>query len=146
MLAQEIDFHEIFKVEPTAMALLTADFVIVDANDEFLRVVRRPLDELVGHNVFEKFPKVPEYENGHPRWTTLEAAATSGRREISKLTRYDIEDPYRPGLYEERYWSAVVTPIRGVGGDIELLELSARELTQFVTQLRELRVEQEQPA
>ena len=146
MLAQAIDFHEIFKVDPTAMALLTADFVIVDANDEFLKVVRRPLDDLVGHNVFEKFPKVPECENGDPRWTVLEAAMTSGRREAKKLTRYDIEDPDRPGVFEERYWSVVVTPIRGVGGQVELLELSARELTPLVFQFRELRAQQEQPA
>jgi PAS domain-containing protein len=146
MLAQEIDFHEIFKVEPTAMALLTADLVFVDANDEFLRVVRRPLDDLVGHNFFEKFPKVPECENGSPKWTALEAAMTTGRRQVNKLSRYDIEDPDRPGVFEERYWSAVVTPIRGIDGKVELLEVSARELTQFVTQLRELGVEQEQPA
>ena len=137
MLAQEIDFHEIFKISPTAMALFTADFEFIDANDEFLEAAGRPLEELVGHNVFEVFPKMPD-DPADPRWTALEAALTSGRREQHALTRYDIEDPIHPGVFLERYWSSVVTPIRGINGTVDVLELSAREVTSIIEQFRSI--------
>jgi len=135
MLAQEIDFHEIFKVSPTAMALFTADFEFIDANEEFLDAVGRPLQELLGRNVFEVFPKMPD-DPANPKWTALEAAITSGQREACTLTRYDFEDPIHPGVFLERYWSSVVTPIHGAAGEVEVLELSAREVTPIIEQFR----------
>jgi PAS domain-containing protein len=146
MLAQEIDFHEIFKLSPTAMALLTADLAFVDANDAFLEVARRPLEDLIGRNFFELFPKMPPDPGGDPRWIALERAMTSGRRECDRLIRYDVEDPARPGVFEERYWSAVVTPIRGADGALEVLELSAREITSVILQFRELELASARPA
>jgi PAS domain-containing protein len=142
MLAQEIDFHEIFKVNSTAMLLLTADLVIVDANDEFLEAMGRPIHDLIGHHVFEKFPRMPQDPGGEPKWTALEAALASGEREVRELARYDIEDPARPGVYEERYWSVVVTPIHGLDGQVEVLELSVRELTPVITQFQALWAEE----
>jgi PAS domain S-box-containing protein len=142
MLSQEVDFHQIFKISPTAMALLTADFIIVDANDEFISACGRALEKLVGRNIFEQFPKMPPDPGGNPKWTALEAALTSGKREVHELTRYDVEVPDQPGVFEERYWSAVVTPLRGASGDIEMLELSGREVTAIIAQFRELQAEE----
>jgi PAS domain-containing protein len=85
MLAQDIDFHEIFRPIPTAMALLTADLVFIDANDEFLEETGRTLDQLVGRNFFEEFPKmypatgsrhVPEADVGQSRRSTGCAGTT----------------------------------------------------------------------
>jgi PAS domain-containing protein len=135
MLAQEIDFHGIFKVSPTAAALLTPEFVIVDANDEFVTALGRPLADLVGRNIFKVFPKRPD-DPGNPKRTALEAALFSGEREALELTRYDIEDPGRPGVFEERYWSSVVTPVRADDGQVILFELSAREVTPIINQIR----------
>lgn len=142
MLSQEVDFHNIFRVSPTAMALLTADLVIVDANDEFISSCGRPLEELVGRNIFELFPKMPPDPGGNPKWTVLEAALTSGKREVDELSRYDIEDPDQPGVFEERYWTAVVTPLRGASGEIEMLELSGREVTAIIEKFRALQAEE----
>jgi PAS domain-containing protein len=131
MLAQDIDFHEIFKISQTSMALFTADLNFIDANEEFLQATDLELGELIGRNAFEVFPKVP-YQPGIPKWTPLEAALTSGRREVAKLIRYDVEDPATPGVFYERYWSVVVTPVHGMDGQVEVLELSAREMTSII--------------
>jgi PAS domain S-box-containing protein len=136
MLAEKVDFYQIFKISPTAMALLTADFEFIDVNEEFLNAVGRTLDELIGHNAFEVLPKVPD-EPDNPKWTALEAALTTGQREVYELTRYDIEDPARPGVFEERYWSSIVTPIR-IHGQVEMLELSAREVTPIIDSFRSM--------
>jgi PAS domain-containing protein len=143
MLAEDIDFHEIFRIHPTAMVLLTADFVILDANEAFLDDVGRPLEEIVGHNVFAEFPKMPEEPGGDPKWTALEAAATSGQCETCELTRYDFEDPQRPGVFSERYWSSVVRPIRDRDGRIEYLELSGLEMTPVIAKYQALQHEYE---
>ena len=143
MLSEEVDFHNIFKISSTAMALLTADLVIVDANDEFVASCGRPLEALVGHNMFELFPKMPADPGGDPKWTVLEAALTSGKREVDELSRYDVEDPERPGEFKERYWTAVVTPLRGASGEIEMLELSSREVTAIIEKFRALQAEED---
>ena len=64
MLAQEIDFHDIFKIHPTCMVLLDADLVILDANDEFLSAMGRKLEDLIGRNFYDEFPKLPEGPGG----------------------------------------------------------------------------------
>jgi PAS domain S-box-containing protein len=138
MLSEEIDFHDLFKINATAMALLTPNFEFIDANDEFLAAIGHPLEDLIGRNVFEVMPKMPEDPGGNPKWTALEAALTTRRREVYKLERYDIEDPARPGVFEERYWSSIVTPVLGLGGEVEVLELSAREVTPIIGQFQSL--------
>jgi PAS domain S-box-containing protein len=143
MLSEEIDFHEIFKINPTAMALLTADFEFVDANEAFLQAIGHSLEEVIGRNAFEIVPKMPDDPGGDSKWTTLEAALTSRRREAFQLERYDIEDPAHPGVFAERYWSTIVTPVLGLGGEVELLELSAREVTPIINQFRSLQLRYE---
>jgi PAS domain-containing protein len=142
MQVQEVDFHQVFKVSAIATALLTPDLVIIDANDEFLDAVSRSLDEVVGQNVFRRFPKMPN-DPANPKWTALEAALVSGEREVLRLTRYDFEDPARPGVFEERYWSSVVTPVYADDGELKLLELSGREVTSLITQFRAMLGEDE---
>ena len=66
MLSEEIDFHQIFKINPTAMALLTADFEFIDANDAFLAAIGHRLEDLIGRNAFEVVPKMPEDPGGIP--------------------------------------------------------------------------------
>jgi PAS domain S-box-containing protein len=134
MLSEEVDIHEIFKIHPTAMALLTPEFEFIDANDEFLAATGHPWEDVIGHHAFEIVPKMP---NAY-KWTALEAALTSGRREVYQLQRYDTEDPDHPGVFEERWWTSIVTPVHAVGGEIAVLELSAREVTRIINLYRAL--------
>lgn len=144
MLAEEIDFYKLFKVHPTVMALLSADLEIIDANDECLAALGRSLEELLGKNVFAVLPKVPGDERGNPKWTALEEAQASGRRQGLLLTRYDIEDPASPGVFHERYWSTSITPVRGADGEVEVFEFSAREVTPVIAEFKKLQQDHEQ--
>ena len=134
MLAQEIDFHEIFKIHPTGMVLLSADLVILDANDEFLSAVGRKLEDLIGRNFYDEFPKLPEEPGGRPKWTALDEAMTSGRRQCDQLIRYDLEDPDRPGVFAEHWITTVAQPIRGSDGHVQVIELSLRDITPIIEQ------------
>jgi PAS domain S-box-containing protein len=134
MLAQEIDFHEMFKIHPTGMVLLSADLVILDANDEFLSTVGRKLEDVIGHNFYDEFPKLPEDPGGRPKWTALDEAMTSGRRQYDRLIRYDLEDPDRPGVFVEHWITTVAQPIRGCDGQVQVIELSVRDITPIIEQ------------
>jgi len=138
MLAEDIDFYQIFKIHPTGMLLLTADLEIVDANEEFLEESGRELEDLIGHHVFEEFPLMPENSPGHPAWTALEAAMTSGHREHNLLFRHDIEDPEQPGVFVEHYWSSIAQPIRDQYGHVDMIEFSLRDVTPIIDEYRVL--------
>ena len=141
MLAEDIDFYQVFKIQPTGMLLLTADLEIVDANEEFLEECGRQLDDLTGRNFFEAFPKMPERARVDACWSAVEAAMTSGRREQNPLFREDLEDPTHPGVFVEHYWTSVAQPIRGVDGDVEFIELSVRDVTPIIDEYRVLQAE-----
>jgi PAS domain-containing protein len=142
MLAQDIDFYEMFKISPTSMAVLSADLYLVDVNDQFVAYARRPLEDLVGHNVYEIFPKLPIDMGGAGR-DVLEEAFDSGRAAQAPLVRYDMEDPAHPGVFDERYWSVAARPIRGLDGQVEMYELSARDLTPVIEEFKAMQSEQE---
>jgi PAS domain-containing protein len=142
MLAEEIDFHNLFKIHPTAMLLLTADLRIVDANDVFLAEIGRPLEELIGRNVYEEFQ--PGDCAGHPKWTALDEAMTSGRRQCDLLTRYDIEDPDHPGVFTEHWFTTLAQPFRGSDDAVQMIEVSMRDITPVIDQYRALCEEQPQ--
>jgi PAS domain-containing protein len=144
MLAEEIDFYRVFRLHPTAMALLSPDLEIIDVNDEYLAATGRPLEELIGKHVFAVLPKMPAEPGGDPKWTSLEEAQASGRRVSMSLERYDLEDPASPGVFQERYWSTTVTPVRGSDGHVEVLELSAREVTPIIAQYKKLEEQQDE--
>lgn len=141
MLSEEIDFHKIFKINPTAMALFTPDLAFIDANDAFLAAIGHPLEDLIGRHAFEIAPKMPEDPGGNPKWTALEAALTTRHREVYQLERYDIEHPAHPGVFEERYWTSIVTPVLGDRGEVEVLEMSVREVTPIISQFQSLQDE-----
>ena len=143
MLAEDIDFYQVFKIQPTGMVLLNADLEIVDVNEEFLEESGRNLDDLIGHHLFEEFPKVPERPGGGDAWTAVEAAMTSGHREHNLLFREDIEDPDHPGVFVEHYWSSVAQPVRDRNGHVDMIELSLRDVTPIIHEYRVLQSEQQ---
>ena len=66
---------------------------------------------------------------------------TSGCHEGCELTRRDIQNPANPGVFEERYWSSSIRPLRGLDGQVEMLEFSAREVTPVIEQYERLKAE-----
>jgi hypothetical protein len=52
--------------------------------------------------------------------------------------RYDVEDPGRPGAFEERYWAVINTPLRSRGGQVMMIAHKADEITHIVNQSRNL--------
>jgi PAS domain-containing protein len=138
MTMSEIDYQAVFRSSSCPTALLTPDFVICDANVDFLAHSGRSLEEVVGHNIFDAFPASPadpEHRGGHALRRSLEAVLATGERDAMDLMRYDLEVPGHPGVFDERYWAVVNTPVFGPDGRVALIQNKAEEATFIVKQV-----------
>ncbi len=141
-MRSEIDYGAVFRAGQAPSAVLTPDFVMIDVNDAFLRVSGRGREELLGRDIFAVFPPNPAAPEDHEQQgarmlrTSLEQVLTTRRRDFVPLQRYDVEMADRPGVFEERYWSTVITPIPGPHGEVRWIVLSTEEVTDFVLALR----------
>src|SRR5262249_20933690 len=138
-----IDYERVFEASPSPMAVLAPDFVIVTANTAYLRVTQRSLSDLRGRNIFEAFPgnpdepDEPEAHGSECLRASLERVVATGERDTMAMQRYDVEAPDRSGVFEERYWSPINTPVLGPDGKVMLIIHRVEEISAFVQQLRQ---------
>ena len=140
-----INYQEVFRTLPGAMALLTPDGVILDVNDEYLEVSGRSREQLLGRNLFDAFPQNPDDPSqlGPIQLkASFDVVLATGRRDIIMPVRYDVEDPGRPGDFEERYWAVVNTPLYDQDGQIVIITHKADEVTHIVNQGRNMLADQ----
>ncbi len=130
-----IDYQVVFQALPGAVALLTPDLVYADVNEAYLSLSGRSRDQLVGRYVFEVFPDNP----GDPAATgvrnlhaSLRRVAATGERDAMALQRYDVADPERPEVWQERYWSPINVPVFAPDGTVTLLLHRVEEVTELI--------------
>ncbi|GHH42062.1 serine phosphatase RsbU (regulator of sigma subunit) [Streptomyces umbrinus] len=135
MREPQIDYAAVFQALPGMVALLTPDLVYADANDDFLRLAGRTREQLLGRYIFDVFPENPNEPAAagmrETRASMLRVAAT-GERDTMALLRYDIEDPQRPGHWQEHYWSPVNAPVCGPDGQVVLVVHRVEEVTELI--------------
>ncbi|WP_141581359.1 PP2C family protein-serine/threonine phosphatase [Actinomadura sp. WMMA1423] len=135
MSGAEIDYGAVYRALPTAVALLSPDLVYADVNEAYARLSGRRREQLVGRYLFDVFPDNPNdptatgMRNLH---ASLRRVAATGERDAMALQRYDVEDPERPGVWQERYWSPVNTPVHGPDGKVALLLHRVEEVTELI--------------
>ena len=139
MTEPEIDYQRVFKLAPYPMAVLSPDLTILELNDEYLTAAGRNREDLLGYSPFDLFPDRPDDPAdtgpGDLR-ASLEAVLASGERDVVSLTRYDVEDRGRPGVFEELYWHVVSTPLLSDSGRVMLIVLILQDVTPIISQLR----------
>jgi hypothetical protein len=59
----------------------------------------------------------------------------TGEMDRMELIRYDIEIPGKAGVFEERYWACVNSPVLGPGGRPDLIVHRAADATATVRQV-----------
>lgn len=131
----EIDYAAVFQALPGMVALLTSELVYVDANEDFQRLSGRTREQLVGRYIFDVFPDNPNDPAAtgmrDVRASMLRVVAT-GERDTMALQRYDVEDPLRPGHWEERYWSPINAPVFGPDGKVAFVLHRVEEVTELI--------------
>lgn len=145
MAETTIDYRAVFRSMPGAMALLTPEGVILDVNEDYLDVSGRSREQLLGRNLFDAFPENPGDPGvlgpGQVR-ESIETVITTGERDVMVPVRYDVEDPGRPGEFEERYWTVVNAPMHDVLGRVMMITHKADEVTHIINQGRNLLADQ----
>ncbi|MFH8504845.1 PP2C family protein-serine/threonine phosphatase [Streptomyces flaveolus] len=117
------------------VALLDRNLMYVDANEDFTRLAGRSREQLIGRYIFDVFPENPGDRAAagmrETRASLLRVIAT-GKRDTMALLRYDIEDPHRPGHWQEHFWSPVNAPVLGPDGRVALVVHRVEEVTQLI--------------
>lgn len=128
------NYRILFEQLPTPYLIFSADLTIVAANHAYLHRSQVMLDDILGKNLFEAF-------RGHahdPNAMTMANLRASLNRVVQgkapdtmAVQRYDLPGPV-PGVFEERYWSPVNTPVFDEKGDLTHIIHRVEDVTQFM--------------
>jgi len=133
-MERQIDYQAIFRRIPAVMVALSPDFTILDVSDETADLVARRAEDLVGRDLFSTFrpnPNDPDEPGPPDLRESLEKVLATGERDVMPVTRYDLEDPGRPGVFDERYWAIVNIPVLA-DGRVSLIIFRAMDRTHMV--------------
>ncbi|MFF9500905.1 PP2C family protein-serine/threonine phosphatase [Streptomyces sp. NPDC014656] len=131
----DIDYHAVFQALPAGVALLTPNLVFVDVNEAYLSLSGRTRSEIIGRFLFDVFPDSPDDPDAtgmRNLYSSLRRVAAGGEPDTMALQRYDVEDPERPGVWQERYWSPVNAPVLAPDGSVALLLHRVEEVTALI--------------
>ena len=133
-MERQVDYQAIFKRIPAVMVALSPDFTILDVSDETAELTGRKAEDLIGRDVFDTFRANPN-DSGEPGprnlRASLESVVATGERDVMPLTRYDLEDPGRPGVFDERYWDIVNIPVVAHGRVSQII-FRAMDVTEVI--------------
>ncbi|MFF9809733.1 PP2C family protein-serine/threonine phosphatase [Streptomyces coeruleorubidus] len=133
-MTADIDFTAFFDATPSPYLVLDTDLVIRYVNTAYLTATGRTREDLVGRHFFDALPENPgapdEAERGSK--ASLRRVLDTGVPDTLVLQRYDISAPGRPGVFEERWWSKIHTPLPGPDGAVKWIVQRAEDVTAFV--------------
>jgi len=145
-LAQpSLDLLPVFNAQPGATLLLSPDWVIVGASDDYLAATLTERAALVGQFIFDAFPDNPAAPeaNGmaNVRASLAQVLATRQPHRMAPQ-HYDVPDPARPGYFVERHWQPRHTPVLDAAGQVQFIIQSVQDITASRRAERQLRESQ----
>lgn len=135
MTTPRIDYQALFAVTPSPYLVLDPDFVVVEVNEAYLRVTGRARDELIGHELFEVHPDNPgdpEADGVRNLGASLRRVLRSKEPESMAVQKYDLPVSGRPGVFQERWWSPINTPVLGPDGEVAWIIHRVEDMTEFL--------------
>jgi signal transduction histidine kinase len=134
-----LPFELVFNSSAIGNYLLSPDplAIILAVNDAFLQASSRTRDELVGISLFEAFPGNPDDSDDTGETALRQSLAkvlATGQPDTLPAQRYPIrvEVPDGSERYEERFWSAVSTPIFAEDGRVLCISHTTTDVTSQV--------------
>ncbi|MEV1081845.1 ATP-binding protein [Streptomyces sp. NPDC050211] len=127
------DFQRLFDATLSPLLVLSPDFTIVEVNRAYLAATRTKR-EIVGRPIFEVFPDNPDDPSADgvaKLRRSLETVVATGRTDVMALQRYDIPTGDE-GVFAERYWSPVNTPVIGADGQVTHIIHRVEDVTELV--------------
>ncbi|MGW5665648.1 PP2C family protein-serine/threonine phosphatase [Streptomyces sp. NPDC003758] len=131
----DIDYAALFAATPSPYLVLGTDLVILEVNQAYLDATRRTREDLIGRHVFDAFPDNPN-DPGADGVRNLNASLhrvlISRQPDTMALQKYDIPIMGRPGVFEERWWSPINTPILRSDGSVGSIIHRVEDVTAYV--------------
>ncbi|MFC0599877.1 PP2C family protein-serine/threonine phosphatase [Streptomyces palmae] len=130
-----LDYAALFAAIPAPCLVMGPDLVIVEANAAYLETIGRGRQELLGRHVFEVFPENPadpEAEGARNLRASLQRVLKRRVRDVVAPQKYDIPQPGNPGVFEERWWSPINTPVLGPDGEVAWIIQRVEDITGYV--------------
>ncbi|MEV5955181.1 SpoIIE family protein phosphatase [Streptomyces sp. NPDC051987] len=134
-MASRVDHTALFAATPSPYLVLGPDLVIVDVNRAYLAATGRTREDLLGRHIFTAFPDNPadpDADGVRNLGASLHRVLATGRPDTMALQKYDIPVMGRPGVFEERWWSPVNTPVAGPDGQVAYIIHRVEDVTAFV--------------
>ena len=124
-------YRRVFDAAPQATLLLTADFVIVDANAAFLRARQTERAAVTGRLLFDVYPGSAAAPDGNGDLSASLAAVL--RDKITHDVPVQRQDVRRcDGGWDERYWALRNIPLLDAVGAVEFIVHQAEDVTPAV--------------
>jgi len=131
----DLDYAALFEAVPSPCAILGPDLVIVQVNRAFLEVTVHTREELLGRHIVEAFPTNsadPDAAAAAHLHASLERVLQSREPDTMALQKYEIPVAGRPGVFEERWWSPVSTPILDPDLTVKWIIVRVEDVTPLV--------------
>jgi diguanylate cyclase (GGDEF)-like protein/PAS domain S-box-containing protein len=136
-LNEPTGFDAFFNALASPFLQLDVDFVVVQANDAYIRTTRFGREELVGRNFFDLITQDadhPDSDNVLLMRRSLEKALATGEPDTLTFLRFSLR---RSGStlpeYDERYWNTVNTPLVDRDGKVYGLLHNPVDVTETYT-------------
>jgi PAS domain S-box-containing protein len=127
------DYAALFAASPYPYLLIDPQFILIGANPAYLRATQRSAEDLVGKHIFEAFPadpSDPDSTNLQEVGTSIELAIATRRPHTSALLRYAVPIATPDGtVFDQRYWSAIHTPVFDQAGAVIFVSQNAIDVT-----------------
>jgi serine phosphatase RsbU (regulator of sigma subunit) len=130
-----IDYRALFAATPSPCMVLGPDLVISDVNEAACQVTGRARKDLLGRYLFDAFPENPAdpgADGVRKLHASLRRVLRSKERDTMAPMKYDIPVAGQPGVFEERWWSAINTPVLGPDGQVAWILHRGEDVTAFI--------------
>lgn len=128
-------FENLFESLPGLYLVLTPNLQIAAVSNAYLQATMTQREAIVGRALFEVFPDNPA-DQGATGASNLRASLDrvrqTGIADTMAIQKYDVRRP--DGVFEERYWSPVNSPVFGAERQIEYIVHRVEDVTEFVRQ------------
>ncbi|MFD4943389.1 SpoIIE family protein phosphatase [Streptomyces sp. NPDC058239] len=134
-MTPQIDYRGVFAATPSPYLVLDPDLVIVDVNEAYLRAAGRSRQDLIGQHLFEAFPDNPadpDADGVQNLGASLRRVLGSKEPNTMAVQKYDIPVAGQEGVFEERWWSPINTPVLGPDGEVAWIIHRVEDVTAFV--------------
>jgi PAS domain S-box-containing protein len=128
-----LQFQTLFESAPGLYLVMKPDFTIVAVSDAYLKATMTTREAILGRGLFEVFPDNPD----NPQADGVSNLRASLKRVLQNcasdtmaIQKYDIRRP--DGVFEERFWSPVNSPILGAGAEVEFIIHRVEDVTDFI--------------